>query len=112
MVIEISGTLTHNALDLIYTKIRAIPLENYTELELQLLKGFTKNANEQVYYVSQGTTAFQPSTATIAIESLPDNEETFGRIYGVSELWRLTQDDSTLSGEHALNTLNFFCKLF
>lgn len=44
MIVEISDHLPQEALDRIYSKIKEIPLDQYNELTLNLLKGFSENS--------------------------------------------------------------------
>lgn len=44
MIIEIAEFLSKENLDIIYNKIKSIPFDQYTELTLDLIKGFSENA--------------------------------------------------------------------
>lgn len=44
MIIEIAENLTKENLELLFQKIKSIPYEQYNELTLDLIKGFTENA--------------------------------------------------------------------
>ena len=44
VLVELTIYLEADSLTILYQKIKAIPLENYNELNLSLLKGFCENA--------------------------------------------------------------------
>lgn len=87
MIIEISAYLTPELLNLLYEKIKAIPLADYVELTLNLVKGFTEN----VIRINM-----LPSKYSLKYELPDDGKPIEEQFYGVELLWNAIIDSSPL----------------
>lgn len=97
MIIEISAYLPLDSLKLLYDKIKEIPLENYIELTLNLVKGFTDN----VIRISSMPLKFQNFKHENVEEKLIEEQ-----FFGVELLWKAIIDSSPLNNnliEQAIN---------
>ena len=87
MIIEISAYLSPESLKLLYEKIKEIPLSNYIELTLNLVKGFTDN----VIRVNTIPLKYSMKSESLDDKSIED------QYFGVELLWKAILDSSSLS---------------
>lgn len=95
VIIELSSEISVDNLDYLYSKIKEIPIENYDEPTINLIKEFTINA-QNVVVASTPTSYFSK-----AIKKAPKYE-----FYGLKLLWDAIQDKSPLNNQFILTAFN------
>ena len=88
MIIEISAYLSADSLKLLYEKIKEIPLSNYVELTLNLVKGFTDNVIKSNLISLKYSNLREPS---------PDDKPIEDQYLGIELLWKTVLDSSPLA---------------
>lgn len=102
MLVELTSYLPMEAINLLYDKIKEIPLESYNEMTLNLLKGFCENALK-----------VSDNLGTISEDM--DENVIDRKHYGIIILWKLILDTSCLKNELidiALNNLKGIVSLY